>query len=338
MTEPGHETQALVTGGGGFLGRAIVAHLLVAGYRVRSFGRGDYPDLRRMGVTVFRGDLTDPLATRQACAGCAIVFHNAAKAAVWGDRDSFFRPNVVGTQNVLEACRREGVGRLVYTSTASVVFGNGDIEGGDESLPYPARPRSPYTATKAQAERLVLAASSPALETLSLRPHLIWGPQDTQIIPRIIAQARSGRVRRIGNGKNRVSVTYIDNAALAHIHAADALATNPRASGRAYFIANSEPVYLWELIDRILELAGIPPITRSIPRSTAIALGVALETLQRMLHLPGEPRMTRLLAEELSTSHWFDIGAARRELGYEPVVSTEEGLRRLGLSLSTSSR
>ena len=334
MTEAGHETQALVTGGGGFLGGAIVAHLLAAGYRVRSFGRGDYPALQRMGVTVFRGDLTDRLATRQACAGCAIVFHNAAKAALWGDWDSFFRPNVVGTENVLEACRREGVGRLVYTSTASVVFGNRDIEGGDESLPYPARPRSPYTATKAHAERLVLAANSPILRTLSLRPHLIWGPHDTQIIPRIIAQARCGKMRRVGNGRNKASITYIDNAALAHIQAAEALMGNPQASGKPYFIAQEEPVYLWELIDRILHLAGIPPLDRSVPRHAAIALGIALDGLHRVLPLRGEPRMTRLLAEELSTSHWFDISAAKGELGYVPVVSTEEGLRRLALWLA----
>ena len=323
-------SEVLVTGGGGFLGRAVVEQLLDAGYRVRSFARGNYPDLQALGVTVLRGDLVDPKAVESACAGCAVVFHNAAKAGIWGDYDSFYRSNVVGTQNILEACRVTGVGRLVYTSSASVVFGDRDIEGGDESIPYPDHPRSPYTATKAVAERLVLAANSSTLKTLSLRPHLIWGPGDTQIIPRIIAQAQSGKVRRVGRGMNRVDTTFIVNGADAHLKAAIALETNPRAAGRAYFISNGVPVNLWELVNAILKLAGLPPVTKSVPRTAAIVLGAVLETIHGRLHLSGEPRMTRFLAEELSTSHWFDISAARRELGYEPLVSMEEGLKKLG--------
>jgi nucleoside-diphosphate-sugar epimerase len=329
--------EVLVTGGGGFLGGAIVRHLLDAGFRVRSFARGDYPDLAALGVTVIRGDLADQKAVEAACAGCSVVFHNAARAGVWGDYEAFRRPNVLGTLHVLRACHASGVERLVYTSSASVVFGDRDIEGGDESLPYPDRPRSPYTATKAEAERMVLAANRPTCKTLSLRPHLIWGPGDTQIIPRILAMARDGKVRRVGHGKNRVDTTYIDNAAEAHLLAAAALDRNPRAAGRAYFISNGEPVNLWELIDTILKLAGIPPISGSIPKGLAVGLGTVLETVHRALKRPGEPRMTRFLAEELATTHWFDISAARRDLGYVPAVSMEEGLRRLGLTLASAS-
>lgn len=326
---PSMSTPVLVTGGGGFLGGAIVAHLLAAGYTVRSFARSDYPELRRLGVEVIRGDLADPEAVRQACAGCAVVFHNAARAGVWGDFDSFYRPNVVGTKNILAACGCTGVGRLVFTSSASVVFGDADLAGVDESVPYPDRPRSPYTATKAEAERMVLKADRPALRTLSLRPHLIWGPGDTQIIPRILAQARAGKILRVGDGKNIIDTTYIDNAAAAHLLAAQALAENPRVAGRAYFISNGEPVNLWDFVNRILALSGIPPIRRGIPKSIAVLMGGVIERLHLALKLPGEPRMTRFLAEELATTHWFDIGAARRELLYEPRVSMAEGLLRL---------
>lgn len=322
--------QVLVTGGGGFLGRAIVEHLLSAGYAVRSYARGDYPELRQRGVKVIRGDLNDLDAVQRACDGCAVVFHNAAKAGFWGDHESFYGPNVTGTQNILAACGRAGVGRLVFTSSASVVFGDADMEGVDESVPYPSHPRSPYTATKAEAERLVLAAdSSPALRTISLRPHLIWGPGDTQIIPRILAQARAGKIMRVGAGKNIVDTTYIDNAAAAHLLAAAALKDNRHASGRAYFISNGEPVNLWDFVNRILAMAGIPPVRRGIPKSLAVLLGGMIEKIHLALNLSGEPRMTSFLAEELATSHWFDISAARRELKYEPQVSMEEGLRRL---------
>jgi nucleoside-diphosphate-sugar epimerase len=311
------------------LGRAIVEHLLADGYAVRSFARGNYPELGQLGVTVIRGDLADLEAVRRACEGCAVVFHNAAKAGVWGDFESFYRPNVIGTKNVLAACSHAGVGRLVFTSSASVVFGDADMAGVDESVPYPVHPRSPYTATKAEAERLVLAADSPALRTVSLRPHLIWGPGDTQIIPRIIAQARAGKILRVGDGKNVVDTTYIDNVADAHLLAAVALKDNPHAAGRPYFISNGEPVNLWDFVNRILAVAEIPPVRRGIPKSVAVLLGGVIETIHLALKLSGEPRMTRFLAEELATSHWFDISAARRELKYEPRVSMEEGIRRL---------
>ena len=226
-------------------------------------------------------------------------------------------------------------GRLVFTSSASVVFGDADLAGVDESVPYPDRPRSPYTATKAEAERMVLEADRPALRTLSLRPHLIWGPGDTQIIPRILAQARAGKILRVGDGKNIIDTTYIDNAAAAHLLAAQALAENPWAAGRPYFISNGEPVNLWDFVNRILALAEIPPIRRGIPKTVAVLIGGVIERLHLVLKLPGEPRMTRFLAEELATTHWFDIGAARRELCYEPRVSMAEGLRRLQTWLQT---
>lgn len=328
--QPASGPRVLVTGGGGFVGRALVERLVAEGHRVRSFARGAYPELEALGVEVQRGDLVDFRAVRSACAGCELVFHNAARAAVWGRYDAFHGPNVAGTRNVLQACRAEDVARLVFTSTASVVFGRADIRGGDESLPYPRRQASPYAATKAEAERLVLAADGPGLRTIALRPHLIWGPGDTQIVPRIVAQARAGKVVRVGDGRNAVDTTYIDNVVDAHLLAARALLGNPRAAGRPFFISNGEPAGLWWLIDRILALAELPPVRRSVPAPLAAGLGAVVEAVHERLHRPGEPRLTRFLAEELSTSHWFDIGAARRELGYEPRVGLEAGLERLG--------
>ncbi|MFH1747743.1 MAG: NAD-dependent epimerase/dehydratase family protein [Planctomycetota bacterium] len=321
--------KTLVTGGGGFLGRAVVEQLLARGDSVRSYSRGDYPELRALGVEVLRGDLADADAVRRACADCDVVFHAAARPGVWGRYEEYHAPNVIGTENVLDACRAQGVRRLVYTSSPSVVFDGRDIEGGDESLPYPAKYHSHYSATKAVAERRVLAANGAELRTLALRPHLIWGPRDNHIVPRLIAQARAGKLRRVGNGLNKVDATYIDNAAMAHVLAANALESNPEAAGRAYFIANGEPLPLWELINRILDTAGLSPVGRRVSKRTAIVAGAALEFVYGVLRIKSEPRMTRFVANELATAHWFDLTAARRELGYEPRISIDEGLERL---------
>ncbi|MCX7816231.1 MAG: NAD-dependent epimerase/dehydratase family protein [Syntrophales bacterium] len=323
--------EVLVTGGGGFLGNAIVECLLAEGFKVRSFARGDYPELRKKGVTVLRGDLVDIEAVKNACEGCDVVFHCAARAGVWGDYMSFYLPNVIGTKNVIEACRSVGVSRLVYTSSASVVFGDEDLEGVDETVPYPDRHRSFYTATKAEAEQMVLRANDQDLKTIALRPHLVWGPGDTQIIPRIIARALKRRIVRIGDGRNVVDTTYVDNAAYAHLLAARALDENPRVRGRAYFITNGEPVNLWQFVNRILELAGIPPVRRGVSQKVGVLLGLVVEGFFRVFRIEGEPFITRFLAEELSTSHWFDISAAQRDLNYKPLISIEEGLKKLAL-------
>lgn len=322
-------TRALVTGGGGFLGQAIVERLLGRGCQVRSFARAEYPELAELGVKVLRGDLTNADALDAACRNCAVVFHTAARAGVWGKYDDYYEPNVRGTENVIAACRSNGVSRLVFTSSPSVVFDGTDMEGVDESAPYPTRHHSHYSATKAIAEQLVLAASDANLRTLALRPHLIWGPGDNHIVPQLVARAKAGRLRQVGDGTNKVDSTYIDNVAEAHVLAADALETNPNAAGQAYFISNGEPRPVWALINRILAAAGLPPVTRRISRRTARMIGGVLECAYALFCIESEPRMTRFLADELATSHWFDISAARRELGYEPRVSIDEGLRRL---------
>jgi nucleoside-diphosphate-sugar epimerase len=322
--------KALVTGGGGFLGGAIVRQLVERGDEVRSISRGEYPRLAHLGVEQYRGDVAEPEVLLRAAAGCDIVFHVAAKAGIWGKYQEFYRANVTGTENVLAACRAHGIRRLVYTSSPSVVFDGQDVAGGDESLPYPAEYEAHYPRTKAEAEQLVLAANSPSLATVSLRPHLIWGPGDNHLVPRIIAKARSGRLRRIGIRPCLVDTIYVENAAHAHLLAADRLCPGAQVSGKAYFISNGEPVPLWEMVNRIIAAAGLPPVTRSISPRMAYMAGIICEGLWNALRLSGEPPMTRFVARELATAHWFDITAARRELEYEPTVSLKEGLARLG--------
>lgn len=317
----------LVTGGGGFLGKSIVRMLIARGDKVRSFSRSRHTKLDTMGVEQMQGDIADARALHNACQNVDLVFHVASKAGVWGPDDAYYQTNVVGTQHLIQACRRNGVRRLVYTSSPSVVFDGGDMEGVDESAPYATRYHAPYPRTKAMAEQLVRKAADQTLKTISLRPHLIWGPEDNHLVPRIIQRAR--RLRQVGDGQNRVDTIYVDNAAQAHILAAEQLAVRPELSGRVYFISQDAPVRLWDMVNAILAAADLPPVRRKVSAATACRVGALLEWVFRTFRLPGEPAMTRFVAKELATSHWFDIRAARRDLGYRPRISTEEGLRRL---------
>jgi nucleoside-diphosphate-sugar epimerase len=319
--------KVLVTGGGGFLGGAIVRRLLTAGARVGSFSRRRYAGLDALGVDQRPGDLADREAVCRAVEGVDLVFHVAARPGVWGRYEEYFRPNVTGTENVIAACRRQGIRHLVYTSSPSVVFDGRDMAGVDESVPYPDHWEAHYPHTKALAEQMVLKAGREDLQTIALRPHLIWGPGDNHLVPRIIRRAR--RLRRVGDGRNRVDTIYVDNAAHAHLLAAAALLRRPSLSGRVYFISQDDPIPLWEMVDAILAAADLPPVERTISAVAARRLGALMEWLYRGLHLPGEPPMTRFVAGELATEHWFDIRAAKADLGYAPLVSTDEGLRRL---------
>lgn len=330
--------KALVTGGGGFLGRAIVQRLRERGDYVRTFQRGSYSDLESVGIECFRGDLsTGSDALARAIEGCDVVFHVAAKVGVWGEYREFYNTNVVGTRHVLELCKRYRVAKLVYTSSPSVVFSGHDDEGLDESAPYSSRYLSPYPETKALAERLVLVANSPGLATVALRPHLIWGPGDPHLVPRILKRAQAGRLRLVGGGHNLVDSTYIDNAAAAHLLAADRLAPKAACAGRAYFVTNGEPLPIAELLGKILRAAALPSYIPSISPSVAYFFGGMLENLHRLFRLSGEPLVTRFVARELATAHWFDISATRRDLGYEPCISINEGVDRLARSLRSTS-
>lgn len=326
--------KALVTGGGGFLGQAIVRGLVKRGAAVRSFSRNEYGGLRALGIEQLRGDLADSEAVSSAVQGCDIVFHVAAKPGIWGDYEEYHRPNVIGTQNVIAACRRHGVRRLVHTSSPSVVFDGRDLEGVDESIPYPARYYAHYPSTKAQAERLVRAANDEQLATVSLRPHLIWGPGDNHLLPRLVARAKAGQLRRIGSRPNLIDTVYVDNAAEAHLLAADRLSPGSPVAGKVYFISQGEPVPMWEMVNRLLDAAGAPPVTSGVPVWLALALAWGFESAHRLTGNPGEPPLTRFVVHEMSTAHWFDIAAARRDLGYAPGISIAEGLELLRVALS----
>ncbi|MFH0842210.1 MAG: NAD-dependent epimerase/dehydratase family protein [Bacteroidota bacterium] len=321
--------KALVTGGGGFIGSALAKALVKKGYRVTSFSRGDYPVLRESGIRTLRGDLSDLNLVVEAARNTDIIFHVAAKAGITGSYSDYYRTNVTGTDNVIKACKMNKIKYLIYTSSASVVFSGKNIEGGDESLPYPARPLSFYTATKAIAEKLVLEADSPSLRTLSLRPHLVYGPGDNHLFPRIRKKAESGRLQQIGDGRNKIDVSYIDNVISAHLDAAEALAGNPEASGKAYFITNGEPVLLWDFLNDMLRMSGLKPVSKSIPVWAASAFAVLDEVIHRTIFRKQEPFLTRFLVKELSGSHWFDITRARRLLNYYPSISNIEGLKRM---------
>lgn len=319
----------LVTGGGGFLGGAIVRQLLERGDAVRSYSRGAYPELARLGVEQLQGDLTDRRDLTSAAQGCECVYHVAAKAGIWGSYQEFHEVNVTGTENVLTACRLHGINKLVYTSSPSVVFDGRDVTGGDESLPYPAHFEAHYPHTKALAEQLVLTANCSDLATVALRPHLIWGPGDNHLVPRIIAKGRAGKLRRIGNRPCLVDTVYVDNAARAHLLAGDKLTPGSPIAGRAYFISNGEPIPLWEMVNRILAAADLPPVTRTISPRMAYAVAGLCEGIWSLFKLSGEPPMTRFVAQELATAHWFNINAARKDLDYDPEITIAEGLVKL---------
>lgn len=321
--------RALVTGGGGFLGTAIVRQLIERGDEVVSFSRSRYPHLDELGAKQIQGDVAEADAVNAAAEGCDMAFHVAGKVGLAGTYQSFYWTNAVGTENVIAACRYHNIKKLVYTSSPSVVFDGKDMEGVDESVPYPTEFEAHYPKTKCLGEQAALRANEPILATVALRPHLVWGPGDNQLLPRIVQRARQGRLRQIGDGKNMVDTVYVDNAAEAHLLAADKLEPGSAIAGKAYFISNDEPIALWEMVNRMLQAAGAPTVNRRVSTGFAVGIGAVLEKAYGLLGIDGEPPMTRFLARELATAHWFDISAAKRDLGYAPRVSIEEGLRRL---------
>ena len=327
--------KAFVTGGGGFVGSAIVRQLLEKGIEVAVFGRNFYPHLKNLGVRQFQGDIQDSDLLIRFMQDYDTVFHVAAKAGIWGPKHEFEQTNVTGTRNVIGACFANGIHSLVYTSTPSVVFNRKDINGADESLPYAERFLCYYASSKAVAEQMVLANNSEILKTCAIRPHLVWGPGDPHLIPRLIARGKAKKLKQVGNGQNIVDISYIDNVADAHILAAENLFSTATAAGNAYFISQGEPVNLWSWINDLFQRLNIEPVKKKINATPAYVIGTLLEGIHMWFSLEKEPRMTRFLAEQLAKSHWFSIDKARHDLGYKSRITTAEGMDRLIQWLST---
>ncbi|MCL1148006.1 NAD-dependent epimerase/dehydratase family protein [Shewanella marinintestina] len=338
-------SHAFVTGAGGFLGQAICERLLAAGIKVTGFARGDYPALSTMGVNMLKGDIADEQSLCNAMQGCDLVFHVASKAGVWGCKQSYYSPNVDGARFIISACKQANIAHLVYTSTPSVTFAGVDENGNDESAPYAANFLNFYGESKAIAEQMMLAANGDLLSngkqlgTTALRPHLIWGPNDPHLVPRVLERAAKGRLKLVGKQDKLVDTIYVGNAAYAHILAALRLSESDKATqavcaGKAYYLSNDEPITMAAMLNKILGCKNLPPVSKRVPTQVAYIAGCVLESVYRLLGKKDEPIMTRFVARQLSTSHYFDISAAKQELGYSALVSIADGMQYLKASLN----
>lgn len=323
-------TKVLVTGAGGFLGSYIVRDLLHAGtYEVYSFSRKKYKNLEEMGVIQRQGDLSNYADVEAALSGMDAVIHTASQVGMWGRYSDFYQTNVVGTENIIRACQKHMIKKCVYTSTPSVAFGQESLCGVDESVGYPKKYLSLYAATKALAEQKILAANSEQFSTVALRPHLIFGPGDQNLVPRVVSAAKAGKLKIVGNGENLVDVTYVENASIVHVMALEKLNPGSNIAGKAYFLGQG-PIKLWDFTNELLKRSGISPITKKIPFAWAYLIGFLIETI---LGLVGKfditPPMTRFIALQLGKSHYYSHKNLEQDLGFKPKFSIEQGLDRL---------
>ncbi|MBN1207124.1 MAG: NAD-dependent epimerase/dehydratase family protein [Myxococcaceae bacterium] len=317
---------AFVTGGSGFVGRALIAALRERGHTVRALGRSEAAlnEVRLAGAEPWQGDLSDVEALKRGMEGCEVVFHSAAFVKRWGRRASYFEANVRGTEHVLEAARAAGVKRLVHVSTEAVLLDGAPIVSVDETRPLPTAPIGQYAATKNAAERLVLSVNSPELTTVAVRPRFIWGKGDTSLLPLIIESVKAGRFRWVDGGHYKTSTCHIDNCVEGIL-----LAAEKGKGGEAYFLTDGEPVDMRDFITAMLKTQGVEVGNKEIPGGLAMAMAFVSEALWNFLSLPGEPPITRqellLAGREVTVSD----AKARRELGYQGLMTREAGLREM---------
>lgn len=318
-----------MTGGGGFLGKRIVQMLIEMGHNCSVFGRNDYPELTKLGCKCYKGTITNLSILQDCFDNIDTVFHVAALAGIWGSWETYYQTNVIGTQNVIAACKRNDVKRLVYTSTPSVVFSGDNIVQGNEGLPYATNTLCNYAKSKILAEKYFLHSVNDDFRGCSIRPHLIWGPKDPHLVPRLLERGKAKKLKIIGDGENVVDMSYVDNVAHAHILAAQSLCTSDKANGQAYFIGEEKPVKLWDWIDELFDKLDVPAIDKRVSFRTAYNIGYVLEVIFKVFHINSEPPMTRFVAEQLAKSHYFSHQKAKEDFGYFPLVNTEVGMDRL---------
>jgi nucleoside-diphosphate-sugar epimerase len=322
--------KVLVTGASSLIGAGVAMSLARRGDDVVTFQRRAVPGLAaESSIEQFTGDIRDHDAVDGAAAGCDAIVHVAAKVGVTGTWEEYRSINVDGTANVVAAARNRSIARVVHVSSPSVAHGGEPIIGGLADPPVLGRRRAWYPESKAMAEIDALAAVGDGLGLVAIRPHLVWGPGDTQLVGRIVERARAGRLALVGGGRALVDTTYIDNAIEALIAALDSVAPGAACSGRAYVISNGEPRPIRDLVEGICRAAGAPFHPRSISLRAARTLGLIVERAWPLLQRDDEPPLTHFVAEQLGTAHWFDPRPARDDLGWSPTVSIDEGLRLL---------
>lgn len=328
-------TKILITGAGGFLGSYIARELVNKNYQVFSFSRSEHSFLNEIGVTERLGDLKNYADVKKALTGMDAIIHTASLVGMWGRYEDFFATNVTGTENILRAMQELNINKLVYTSTPSVVFDRESLCGVDESTPYASHYLTHYAKTKAIAEQKVLSANRDGLLTVALRPHLIFGPGDMNLVPRVIEAQKKGRLKIIGDGENLVDVLYVENAAAAHIMALEKLKADHPIAGKVYFLGQG-PVKLWDFTNTILSHAGLPIVSKKISLKKAYAIGFVIECCLKVCRVFNiHPPMTRFVALQLSKSHYFSHHNIEVDLGFKPTISIEEGIDRLFANQTT---
>ena len=321
--------RVLVTGGSSLIGAGVAAALVARGDDVTVQQRSRSAALAQLDVRQELGDIRDPDVVQTAADGCDAIVHLAAKVGVVGEWEEYRSINVDGTRNVIAAAQRRGIGRVVHVSSPSVAHGGEPIIGGGADEPMLGRRHAWYPESKAMAEIDALRAASDELGVVAIRPHLVWGPGDTQLVGRIVERAAAGRLALVGGGRALVDTTYIDNAVDGVVAALDSVVPGAPCSGRAYVVSNGEPRTIRELVEGICRAAGVPFEPRSVSLRVGRSVGAAVERIWPLLRRDDEPPLTQFLAEQLGTAHWFDPRPARDDLGWTPSVSIDDGLARL---------
>lgn len=320
--------RVLVTGASSLIGSGVVDLLVARGDEVVTLQRRRVTGLADT-VEQHQGDVGDRAAVVDAAHGCDGVIHLAAKVGVVGDRADYVATNVDGTRNVFDAARVHGISRVVHVSSPSVAHDGTAIIGGGADAAHFAHGSAFYPETKAIAEQSALEANGPSMGVTIIRPHLVWGPGDTQLVGRIVERAAAGRLALVGGGVALVDTTYIDNATAALVSALDAVAPGAPCAGQKYVVSNGEPRPIRELVAGICAAAGVPFVPKDVPLGVARRVGSLIDRVWPHLGRVDEPPLTRFLADQLGTAHWFDPRPAQRDLGWAPHVSIDDGLAEL---------